>query len=87
MQSEQYLLKKETPEIPLSIYTSYDARFPLHESHDMALRLFITSEIDSILVVVTVDRKPDIEVIENRQARVHKFTSLVFYIVGSRLYS
>ena len=85
MQSEQYLLKKETPEIPLSMYTSYDARFPLHESHDMALRLFITSEIDSTLV--TVDRKPDIEVIGIRQAGVHKFTSLVFYIVGSRLYS
>jgi hypothetical protein len=87
MQSEQYLLKKETPEIPLSIYTSYDACFPLHESHDMALRLFITSEIDSILVVVTVDRKPDIEVIGNRQSGVHKFSSIVFYIVGSRLYS
>lgn len=52
--------------MPLFIYTSYDAGFPSHESQHMALRLFITSEIDSTLVDVTVDHEPNIEVIGKR---------------------
>ena len=47
MQSEQYLFKKGTFAMPPSIYTSYEANLTLHESHEMAPRLFMTSDIDS----------------------------------------
>ena len=43
---------------PLTTYTSYDASFPLQESHDMASSLLITSEMGSTLVAVTVEHKP-----------------------------
>ena len=69
------------------MYTSYEANFPSHESHDMASRLFMISEIDSTLVTVTLDCIPDIEVIRNRLADMNKFTSLVFSIDINRLYS
>jgi hypothetical protein len=35
--------------MPLSTYTSNDANFPSHQSHDMTPRPFMTSEIDSTL--------------------------------------
>jgi hypothetical protein len=66
MQSEQYLFKKGTFAISPSIYTSYEANFPLHESHEMTPRLFMTSDIDSILVTDIVDCNPDIEAIRSK---------------------
>jgi hypothetical protein len=63
IQSGQYLFRKGTFVIPPSIYTSYEANFPLHESHEMAPRPFMTSEIHSILIADVVDCNPDIEVI------------------------
>jgi hypothetical protein len=63
IQSEQYLFKKGTLTIPPSIYTSYEANFLLHESHDMVPRLFMTSDIVSTLVTDMVDCNPDNEVI------------------------
>jgi hypothetical protein len=41
--------------MPLSTYTSNDANFPSHESHDMTPRPFMTSEIDSTLAAAMLD--------------------------------
>jgi hypothetical protein len=43
------------------MYTSYEANFPLHESHEMAPRFFMTSDIDSTFTTDMVDCNPDIE--------------------------
>ena len=45
------------------MYTSYEANFPSHESHEMAPRLTMISDIDSTFVTDMVDCNPDIEVI------------------------
>jgi hypothetical protein len=58
MQSEQYLFRNGTLAIPLSTYTSNDANFPSHQSHDMIARPFMTSEIDSTLAATILDCKP-----------------------------
>jgi hypothetical protein len=44
--------------MPLSTYTSNDANFPSHQSHDMTPRPFMTSEIDSTLAATMLDCKP-----------------------------
>ena len=44
---------------PPSMYTSYEANLPLHESHVIAPKLFMTSDIDSILVADVADCNPD----------------------------
>jgi hypothetical protein len=44
--------------MPLSTYTSNDADFPSHESHEITLRPFMTSEIDSTLAATMLDCKP-----------------------------
>jgi hypothetical protein len=46
--------------MPLSTYTSNDAIFPSHESHDMTPRPFMTSEIDSTLAATILDCNPDV---------------------------
>ena len=46
--------------MPLSTYTSNDANFPSHESHDMTPRPFMTSEIDSTLAATILDPNPDV---------------------------
>ena len=46
--------------MPLSTYTSNDANFPSHESHDMTPRPFTTSEIDSTLAATILDCSPDV---------------------------
>jgi hypothetical protein len=45
--------------MPLSTYTSNDADFPSHESHEITLRPFMASEIDSTLVATILDCNPD----------------------------
>jgi hypothetical protein len=52
--------------MPLSTYTSNDANFPSHESHDMTPRPFMTSEIDSTLAATMLDCKPDVVATEYR---------------------
>jgi hypothetical protein len=44
--------------MPLSTYTSNDANFPSHQSHDMTPRPFMTSDIDSTLAATMLDCKP-----------------------------
>jgi hypothetical protein len=44
--------------MPLSTYTSNDANFPSHQSHDITPRPFMTSEIDSTLSATMLDCKP-----------------------------
>ena len=46
--------------MPLSTYTLNDANFPSHESHDMTLRFFMTSEMDSTFAAAMLDCKPDV---------------------------
>jgi hypothetical protein len=46
--------------MPLSTYTSNDADFPSHESHEITPRPFMTSEMGSILVATTLDCKLDV---------------------------
>lgn len=46
--------------MPLSTYTSNDANFPSHESHDMTPRSFMTWEIDSTLAAITLVCKPGV---------------------------
>ena len=46
--------------MPLFTYTSNDANFPSHESHDMTPRPFMTSEMDSTLAAAMIDCKPDV---------------------------
>jgi hypothetical protein len=53
-QLEQYLFRKETVAMPLSMYTSYEANFPSQESQLIASRLFMTLEIGSTLTAVTL---------------------------------
>jgi hypothetical protein len=43
--------------MPLSTYTSNDANFPSHESHDMIPRSFMTSEMVATLAATMLDCK------------------------------
>ena len=52
---EQYLFRKDTLAILLSIYTSYEANFSSHESQVMAPRLFTTFEMPSTLIAFVLD--------------------------------
>jgi hypothetical protein len=46
--------------MPLSVYTSNEADFPSHESHDMTPRPFMTSEMASTLAAIMRDCRPDV---------------------------